>query len=411
MIEFNKKTLIKWRRKLVRFSCIPLYYIFRIFPLQNKVVATTFRGRKFGDNPQYICEELYKLSKNIDFVWLKNSKYNYDLPSYIRPVSFFSHWKKAYEYATAKVWLNTHRMEWNIRKRKNQLFIETWYGGLGIKKIEGDFASTLECKSSIAEINNTSEMADLFISNSDHLTKIYRRAFAYKGKIWKSGYPKNDSLFVDPLPIQKKVKEYFHLDSKSKIFFYAPTFRDSLEQEGIFEKEPYEIDFSRVKSILNEVFGGDWSILVRWHPVMLKNVGSVKEFYGSNIIDASYYPDIQELILACDGMLSDYSSCIFDAAMLQKPCFLYATDFEQYVGNRGVYYTLNELPFPCAKNQKELETILREFNVDSYSEQWKAFSLKTGLHETGHAAKDIAEVIHKFIQGDFSVLESIKNEL
>ncbi len=410
MFELYKKTLLKWRRKLIRFSCIPLYYICRLFPLQNKIVATTFRGRKFGDNPQYIYEELYKLSKNIDFVWLKNPEYNYDLPPYVRPVSFYRQWKKTYEYATAKVWINTHRMEYNIRKRKKQLFIETWHGGLGIKKIEGDVAEVLTYKNSIAEIQNTSRMANLFISNSDHLTKIYRRAFAYKGKIWKCGYPKNDSLFANSLPIQKKIKEYFHLDLETKIFFYAPTFRDSLEKDGVFEREPYEIDFSRVRSVLNKRFEGNWVVLVRWHPVMLNKVGSVKDFYGDDVIDASYYPDMQELVLACDAMLSDYSSCIFDAAMLLKPCFMYATDFEKYVGRRGVYYTLDELPFSYAKNQEELEKNLDEFNKKIYLEKWNAFALTTGLHETGHAAKDIATVIYKFIQGDFRVLENIKNE-
>ena len=127
--------------------------------------------------------------------------------------------------------------------------------------------------------------------------------------------------------------------------------------------------------------------------------------YNNHVINVTEYPDMQELILSCDMFISDYSSCIFDAAITGIPCFTFATDFEDYKSDRGVYYEMDELPFPYAKNNDELMQNIENFDTDDYSAKWKAFAERTGLHETGHAAKDIAEKIIKFINGEKVVWE------
>lgn len=402
-----------WRgflRKMKFLSCIPLYYIFRLFPLQNKVVATTFRGKKYGDNSQYILECIHSKNPNIKLVWLKNPNYNYSLPPYIRSVSFYDQWKKTYELATAKVWINTHRMEYNVRKREKQLFINTWHGGLGIKKIEGDVPNVLKKTKNVKEIQNTSKIVDLFISNSDHLTRIYRSAFKFSKTVWKCGYPKNDKLLSDKSQYREKIRNFFSLDKTTRLFLYAPTFRDSLENDGCFDKKPYDIDFSLLKKELESSWGGKWEILVRWHPVMLNRVGPVQKIYGNSVIDASNYPDTQDLIMGSDVLLSDYSSCIFDAALVSIPCFIYATDFDDYKKDRGVYYELHELPFSYATNNEQLIANIHNFDPITFNEKWQHFAKKTGLHETGHATQDIAYIINEYVQGNVKPLESIKSE-
>ena len=97
---------------------------------------------------------------------------------------------------------------------------------------------------------------------------------------------------------------------------------------------------------------------------------------------------------------ADYSSCIFDAALRRIPCFTYATDFDQYkYEERGVYYEMEELPFPYAKNNDELEQNVRTFDMEDYLKKWDAFAVRMGLKETGHAAKDIAEKMADFLNG------------
>lgn len=96
-----------------------------------------------------------------------------------------------YEMATAKIWVDSHTKPIWIKKRKKQLYIETWHGGLGMKKIEGD-AGERFTNNIIKNIKHNSNIANLFISNSTHLTNIYKRAFWYEGPILELGFPKND---------------------------------------------------------------------------------------------------------------------------------------------------------------------------------------------------------------------------
>lgn len=395
--------------KIVLATSTPIYSLCSIIPLQDKIVASTFWGRKYGDNTTFILEELHRISPNTKIVWIQNKKYKYDIPAYMHVISHFSYWRKAFEYATAKAWLDTHRFPSNAQRRPGQLIIETWHGGLGIKKIDLDVPKFKKNRRLLQEVKKTSNLANLFISNSDHLTRIYRSAFNYKGKIWKVGYPKNDILFLKREPFRKKIRDTYRIAPYTKILLYAPTFRDNFTASG-FDKAPYDIQFDKLQKHLQERFGGEWKILIRWHPVMSNSMKDISQIYSSSVVDVTHYPDTQELIMAADFMLSDYSSCIFDAAMLNMPCFIFATDFDDYKQDRGVYYELNDLPFPYAKNNDELMDRVKNFNSDSYQKDWAMFKKKTGLYETGHASKDIAFVIKEFIKGNTQPLNSIQDE-
>ena len=382
-----------------------LYYLFRLFPIQDKVVASTFRGRRYGDNSQFIAEKLHELSPDTTIVWITQKGYSYPVPEYMKTVDYYSTIKKIYTYATARVWVNTHRMEQSMRKRKHQLFIETWHGGLGIKKIE------LDCKESpepweLKELSNTAGMADLFISNSDHLTGIYRNAFAYRGTVWKCGYPKNDILIRGSESAKDSVRRFFGIPADAKIVVYAPTFRTNMKREELLS-DVFTMDYDRVRNTLEKNWGGTWYVLVKWHPIMQQ---FINDSYENNVINATEYPDMQELILASDAFISDYSSCIFDAALRGIPCFTYATDFARYRQDRGVYYEMDELPFPYAKNNDELEEAIVSFEKEQYAEKWRSFESRTGLHETGHAAEDIASVINAYLKGDLAPLRKIQSE-
>lgn len=387
MIMEEVKRLIK---RLVRSVC---FWFFRRLPLRNKVVATTMRGRKFGDNTKAILLAIHEQSPDVDVVWLKNSQYRYSLPDWIREVEYFSFLKTLYELATAKVWVSTHLFENEWKKRKGQLVVQTWHGGLGIKKIEGDIKGEHALSdAAMAKVAHTCELSDVFISQSDFLSSIYRRAFGYNGPIWKCGYPKSDVLLGDNTEALEKVKRTY--DVNMRFLLYAPTFR---QEWGEMDWTPFNIDFVRLRKTIEQAFGGDWTILIKWHPVLIPYVKDMKVPDGA--IDVTDYDDMQELILASDIVVSDYSSCLFDAALREIPCFTYATDFEQYKAERGVYYEMDDLPFPYARDNDELVRNIETFDYEDYKKKWAAFKEQTGLYETGHASKDIAEKILDFING------------
>lgn len=390
------KLIIKVKSKIKSLLKTIPFYLFRFFPLRNKVVASSFKGQKYGDNPQYILEKLHDINNKIDIVWLKELGHNYSVPSWMRVASWNLRLSSIYEIATAKVIIDTHRFQKEIRKRHGQLFIETWHGGLGIKKVETDspyFQNSIIVKN---EIKSTNRLADVFISQSDHLTKIYRNTFGYKGPIWKCGYPKNDIFFTENKKIRDKVRQDFGLKDEH-ILLYAPSFRDSFYER--MDTSVYSVDFDRLKLALSKRFDGEWRIIVRWHPLFASQIMENISI-PSHVIDATSYPDMQELLLSVDALLSDYSSCLFDAALREIPCFIYATDYDSYKESRGVYYELDELPFPYATNKKGLSEVIMRFDDIQYKNNLKKFFLQTGVVETGHASEDIARKINGYINGE-----------
>lgn len=378
-----------------------LYIIYMPFPLQDKVVASAFSGRKYAGNSKYIIEEIHKLNPELKIVWITDNDYSNNIPEYITVVNGFHGFgiiQKYLEYISAKVWIDTHFLYGIYKKRNTQLFIETWHGGLGIKKIGFDSDDFKKDIYQVLKLHDTVKLVDIFVSNSEHLSLIYRNAFHYNGKILKLGFPENDAL-IKKNNNQDNIRKHYQLKNNIKIMLYAPTFRDNFEMEGIIDLSPYNIEFVQLRNALKKRFGGDWVIFVRWHPIMEK---IMKNYKDDNIINVTQYPDLQEIIKSCDAFISDYSSCIFDAALLGIPCFTYTIDLEIYCKTRGTYYTINELPFPNAKNMEQLTEKIEHFDEKQYKNNWNLFCNKVGLKETGNATKIIAKKICMYINDKIS---------
>lgn len=379
---------------------VALFHLLRVFPIRkNKVVACVSAGRRYDDNQKYIMEELHKLRPDADIVWIINPRYPYDLPGWMRPVRWRS-LRQLYEYATAKVWTNNCMEPDYFVKRKNQLYVETWHGGLGIKRVAGDVAGDMAAdRVKTHPLKNASDMANVFISNSDHLSAIYRRGFRFHGPIWKCGYPKNDMLVLNQPEEGERARRELGIPADHKLLLYAPTWRIRFREERHIDMSVYDLDMSHLRSVLTEKFGGEWTVAIRFHTI-LRPFAKDYQREHPDVLNVTDYQDMQRLLMATDVMVSDYSSCIFDAALRRIPCFTYATDFDQYkYEERGVYYDMEELPFPYAHNNDEMERNVCEFNLECYLQRWDAFAERMGLNETGHAARDIAEKINDYMDG------------
>lgn len=378
-----------------------IYGLLRPMPLRNKVVASAFNGQKYGDNAKFILEKLHELDPGAEIVWLCDPAYSYDVPEYVRLVQCSSDKKtlvRIYHYATAKIWLNTHLYDKYLIKRKGQMVIETWHGGLGIKKIEGDVDKFHTNRFQMGKIAKTSRLADMFVSNSDFLSDIYRRAFFYRGDIQKVGFPKNDLLLKDSSPYRERVRAWFKLPQDRNIVVYAPTYRGEFEDSGQLRMEPYNIDLNRTVALLEQTLGGDWTAIVRWHPSMEKYIPADSPLYSERVINGSSYPEMQEIIAASDAFISDYSSCLFEAALKRIPCFIYANDYDAYLGDRGAYFTLDQLPFPHAADMDGFSEIVRQFDLGAYLVRWDSYCEAMGLFEHGNAAEQVAKKMEDFLK-------------
>lgn len=365
------------------------FFVFRIFPIQkNKIFFDNYNGRSFGCNPKYIAEKLHELYPEYKIVFQVQNGFENGFPDYIKLVKFESI-QSIYEQVTSKVWVTNVRRSIIAKKRKGQFYIQTWHGAIGVKKCEKDALDKITPQS-IKQALHDSPLIDLMISNSGFCTSVYKRAFWYSGKIAEFGYPRND-LIVNPK--EDVVRKYFNLKSETKILFYAPTFRkDTAAWDS-------ELDIKRILKAYENKFGGNWICLLRLHPWAKKHCKG-KNLYNEYTLNATDYPDIQELLAYSDSIITDYSSCMFDFLISRKPAFMFAPDIKNYLNERGLLFEINELPFACALNNDELEKAILDFEEPSYLKKVNDFFAKYTLKDDGKASERCADLIHKLCSSE-----------
>lgn len=366
--------------KLVSLCCLAM----RIFPIQkNKIVCCNMKGKRYGDNPKYIVDEIIRQNLDYEIVWLMKDEYEIDLPKEIRKGKY-NLLSILYELATARFWIDSNTKHVGMLKRKNQYYIQTWHGSYGLKKVYGDIPDKITYFDK-RSVQYNSKIQDLVISNSKTATDIFRRAFWYQGEILECGSPRNDIFFEDADIYVRKVRNYYKLTDQ-KIVLYAPTYRED------FRIADMRLDFKRLLESLENKFGGNWVVLVRLHP---HNMMDAKKFihYTDKIINATDYNVMQELLAASDILVSDYSSCILDFVTRGKACFLYATDVQKYKDERDMYFDMHKLPFPLAENNDELEHNILHFDEEKYRIKLDQLFRKVELCDNGNACKQVVEWI------------------
>ncbi|MBO4337197.1 MAG: CDP-glycerol glycerophosphotransferase family protein, partial [Lachnospiraceae bacterium] len=145
-----------------------------------------------------------------------------------------------------------------------------------------------------------------------------------------------------------------------------------------------------------------WCLISRYHRYQTDS--SNVSITGKNVLEGAAYPDMQELLCAADVMITDYSSCVWDYAFLERPCVLFVPDKEEYVEKTGFYVGLDEWPFPQTRTVDtlcdEMEKLLSDKNAkEEYDKGVKAHLTALGSYETGEAAKGVAQRIKEKIYG------------
>lgn len=361
--------------------------VFSVFPIKkNKVVFSNYFGKGgYGCNPKYIAEALINSGCDLDLVWITDNC-NDELPPDIRCVRNMS-FRSFYELCTARIWVDNQRKKLYVPKRKGQFYIQTWHGGIALKKIEMDAIQSYDEKLSYRiERFHDNRMIDIFISNSTFCTNMYRNAFLYTGDILECGYPRNDILVQNSDNLyREKIRRQFNISLDTKIVLYAPTFRSSKRIDA------YQIDYTKVLAELENSLKEEWVFLIRLHPNVASSAKEIR--YSKNIINASKYGDIQELMVAADMLITDYSNIMFEFSYMMKPCFLYTTDLDEYEKERDFYIDYNSLPFLKAMTTDELCKNIKQFDGDKYKDELTEFMIQFGIKETGNASETVAELI------------------
>ena len=376
--------LFKWITILSAYIFFGFFHIlFFPFKINNrKIVVCNFYGNGYGDNPKYIVEELLKMRKSLDIVWLVSGKGEYKFPKGVRTVKIFSI-RSIYEFMTAKIWIDNCRKYffYNLFKKKDTVYIQTWHGGIGIKRSEKEAKAHL-ANSYVWSAKHDSKMIDYFLSGSKWLSDYIKINFWYNGKIEENGLPRNDKLINESKLLKEKVYDFYKLKSDVKIVLYAPTFRQGNTKADF-------VDFDKLKSVLNKKFDQEWVIFLRLHP----NIKELKVDLPEHVINTSFYEDAQELLCAADILMTDYSGIMFDMMLLDKPVFIYANDISEYKRDRNFKFDFEELPFSYAENDLELIENIEKFNEEKFLKDLKKLKEKLVLYENGTASIKVAAKI------------------
>jgi CDP-glycerol glycerophosphotransferase len=229
-------------------------------------------------------------------------------------------------------------------------------------------------------------MIDIMLSNSDFETNVFQKSLWYNNKIEKLGHPRNDIFFNITNEKIEEIKQKLNIDKDTKILLYVPSWRDNLRIDC------YNIDYKRLRETLENKTNQKWNIITRFHSY---NIPKLNYLLKDNSIDldVTLYSDIQELLAISDIIISDYSSCMFDFMLTKNPCFVYATDIEQYDNERGFYYPLSSTPFPIARNNDELIENIQNFDNNLYKAKCEEFLKEKDSIDDGNSSKRAVELI------------------
>lgn len=388
---FGLKLRCKRGEKKYIFEHLFCNYLYKFGKIKkNKIVFINGSNWQYACNPKYVAEELlHRNIKDIDMVWVTTNRTDSNiLPKTFRLVDYNS-LQVLFELMSAKIWfMNAHQfllLKKGLKKPKNTLLLQTWHGSMGIKRESADAkTNAYQNQGWLPWQKLSSSLFDYIFVGSEFEKNILTSAFWQNGEVLKLGTARDSIFYKEKTDIIKKIKNYYNISTENKILLYAPTWRADKRCCC------YNIDIKLLERSLQKRFGGQWSILIRPHYLMPKAIFNA--LYDENkIINVTDYPDMQELLVASDVLISDYSSCIPEYTILKKPSFIYATDMEEY--ENGFYYPLSTLPSPIATDNGELAQNILNFDNDKFVSGCDEFLTKMGHKDDENSCKRIVDFI------------------
>lgn len=350
---------------------------FRLRGIQKKtVIFSSFKGKSYSDSPRFISEVLHALRPDVDIVWhLADSASAPDYVRTVRPRSLSA----LTELATARCIVDNFNRPIYMKKSPGQLYVQVWHGDRGFKKVLFDMDTRLHFPDG--------EQIDLAVSGSDFGTGTFRTAFRYKGEVLQTGMPRNDALVTGDPERAAGIRKSLQLGNV-KVMLYAPTFRDATagkDQDAGF-------DLTRALDALEASTHEKWICLTRAHD-QNKGIAARRD---ERLRDVTAYPEMSDLLLVSDLLITDYSSSAGDFALLDRPVVLYQPDLNTFTqDDRALYFDPRKGPYPQVESEEALLKLLSHFDeIPASGEPMKQFYKVT---ESGRSAQNVAEWISQNI--------------
>lgn len=258
-----------------------------------------------------------------------------------------------------------------IRKRHYQTVLQTWHGTM-LKKLALSRVR-LGLRPAIATLRERGRW-DILLAQNPYSRRIFRKAYAFTGKVWEEGYPRDDVLLTGD---GDAIRTRLGIAPDVKVLLYAPTWRDD---------KPDHVDHLDVARFAL-LLGDDYVTLIRGHS---RTLLPGEDVHAPNVVDVTGYPDVSELFLVADALVTDYSSVMFDFTVTGKPVFFFTPDLEHYRQKlRGFYFDFVPLaPGPVVTSAEELATLVRDLDhvQRQFADKYHLWRERFNPRDDGHAA-------------------------
>lgn len=360
-----------------------VFNIFKCMPIKKDlVILASNKSDILGGNLLVIKDELEK-------------KNNYKIKEYVSndDRSFKECISMYKDFATAKYIIldDYYRQLYGLKFKKESEVIQVWHACGAFKKFgfsaigKGD-GNTLDFE------EGAHKHYTKVITSSKNIIKEYSEAFDISPKeILPLGIPRTDKLLNQEYveKIKNELKQKYPIINEKKVILYAPTFRGNIS-----ERKNFKLKLDPTK-ILQEI-GEEYVLLLKLHPSVkngLKNIIVPSEL-KNRIISMDSSSDVNDLIIVSDVIITDYSSVVFEAALLDKRILMYAYDKEEYLGERDFYYDYDTfVPGEIAKTNEEIIEIINKDKFDN--KKVRKFREKFFDDIDGQASKRFVETIFK----------------
>ncbi|AVW09245.1 CDP-glycerol glycerophosphotransferase family protein [Lactiplantibacillus paraplantarum] len=370
-----------------------------VCPVRKHVVLfEAFNGKVPMDNPLYVYEALQIAHPDWKLVWgVKRQLVAEAQEKYpkLKIIPRFSA-KWLLVAPVAEFWVLNARMPYWLKKNSRTTYIQTWHGtplkrlGIDIPNVSMPGTDTNQYRQNFT---TESKRWDFLIAPNQFSKEVFRKAFDFKNQFLDYGYPRNDRLVHQRKnrDVIAAIKKRIVGNKTGKVILYAPTWRDDFFiRKGMYKMNlPFSLA-AVVKSLSKEDV-----LIIRPHYLVAESI-NIQGFEDN--VKLCVDEDINDLYLISDLLITDYSSVMFDYAILNRPMLFYPYDLAHYQGDvRGFYFDYNKVPGPIVTNEQDFLAKLDQFltNGGYPNEIAKMMAFRTQFTEweQGTASQRVVKLI------------------
>jgi CDP-glycerol glycerophosphotransferase (TagB/SpsB family) len=367
----------------------------------NLAAYTAYWFKQFACNPRAIYEKAAELAPHLRGVWVVDPNHLSAIPEGVEYVVAGS---PAYQKLLDRATYFVSNMNWpgELEKREGQIHLQTQHGtplktmGTDLRFFP-DAAKDLDLEELMRQVDRW----DFNLSSNRYSSEIWERTYPAYFEELEYGYPRNDRLLTATVDDVRAIRAGFGFDDSHLVVLYAPTFRDGVDSirtpSGLVDLggDGIHLDLDQLASAAGE----HGRVLVRTHYSLSK----APDVHSGKVIDVSEHPRVEDLMLAADVLISDYSSITFDYANLDRPIVLLVDDKGFYDGRRGTYFDITEFPPGLiARSAEELHAAFRTgaFAAPEAAKHRHLYREKFCEYDDGRAAE---RVVRRVFLGETDV--------